>query len=245
MIVSWLGVVVPARDEEELLPACLAALARAAAHPDLGGLPVRLVVVADGCADATAALAGAAGADVLLRDRAGRGNVGAARDAGVRWLLAEAAASGAPPESTWVASTDADSTVPPAWLVAQATAAASGADAVVGTVTVDDWSGVPATAAGAFVAAYGAWRAAGPDAAHPHVHGANLGVRGSAYLAAGGFPAVRAGEDVALVRALQRRGAAVLRTSACPVRTSARRTPRAPGGFGTDIDRLAAGYSGG
>lgn len=245
MIASWLGVVVPARDEEELLPACLAALAAAAAHADLAGAPVRVVVVADGCADATAALARAGGVEVLVRDRRGRGNVGAARDAGVRWLLAEAAAAGAPPEGTWLASTDADSTVPPGWLVAHATAAASGADAVVGTVTVDDWSGIPATAASAFAAAYDAWRAGGPGAVHPHVHGANLGVRGSAYVAAGGFPPVRVGEDGALVRALERRGATILRTSACPVRTSGRRAPRAAGGFGSDIERLAVGRSGG
>ena len=41
---------------------------------------------------------------------------------------------------------------------------------------------------------------------HPHVHGANLGVTAAAYLAAGGFSALRTGEDHALVRALETAG---------------------------------------
>ncbi|MBJ7451033.1 MAG: glycosyltransferase, partial [Blastococcus sp.] len=57
MSASRLGVVVPARNEEELLPACLTALRAGIADPRLGGIPVHLVVVADGCTDGTAALA--------------------------------------------------------------------------------------------------------------------------------------------------------------------------------------------
>ncbi len=74
---------------------------------------------------------------------------------------------------------------------------------------------------------------------HPHVHGANLGVRGDAYLAVGGFPPLAVSEDAALVGALALAGRTVLRTPSCPVVTSARRHPRAPGGFGTDLDQLA------
>nr|WP_281371717.1 glycosyltransferase [Petropleomorpha daqingensis] len=231
--------VVPARDEVALLPACLAALREAAAHPARSGVPVVVVVVADGCTDATAEVAAAAGVVVL---EGGSGNVGAARDAGARWLLADAVAAGIAPERLWLATTDADSTVAPDWVLLHEIAAASGSDAVVGTVAVDDWTGVPAAAAAAFERAYGAWRDAGPAAVHPHVHGANLGVRGSAYVACGGFPPLPVGEDVALVRALEASGAVVLRTAASPVRTSARRRPRARGGVGDDIDRLASGY---
>ncbi|NEA42696.1 hypothetical protein G3I42_26205, partial [Streptomyces sp. SID11385] len=46
-----LAVVVPAHDEEALLPHALAALRRAARHPALP-VRVRVVVVADACADA-------------------------------------------------------------------------------------------------------------------------------------------------------------------------------------------------
>jgi len=239
---ALLGVVVPARNEAALLPACLAALRTAIAHPGRAGAPVRLVVVADGCTDGTAGVARAGGAVVLTGGEVGSGNVGAARDAGVRELLAEADRSGVPPERLWVATTDADSTVPPDWLLLHETAAASGVDAVVGTVAVGDWTGSPPHVAAAFDAAYTAWQGAG--AVHPHVHGAHLGVRGSAYLACGGFAAVPVSEDVALVRALERCGATILRTPASPVRTSARRLPRARGGFGDDIDRLASGRSG-
>ncbi|MGZ4546651.1 MAG: glycosyltransferase [Blastococcus sp.] len=239
---ALLGVVVPARNEAELLPACLAALRAAIAHPGRGDAPVRVVVVADGCTDDTADVARAGGAVVLSGGAVGSGNVGAARDAGVRELLAEADRAGVAPGRLWVATTDADSTVPPDWLVLHETAAASGVDAVVGTVAVGDWTGSPPHVAAAFDAAYTAWR--GTGAVHPHVHGAHLGVRGSAYLACGGFASVPVSEDVALVRALEQAGATILRTPASPVLTSARRLPRARGGFGDDIDRLASRHSG-
>lgn len=243
MSAARIGVVVPARNEAELLPSCLAALRAAVAHRGPEATPVRIVVVADGCTDGTADTARAAGVPVLSGGRAGGGNVGAARDAGVRWLLADAADAGVPPERLWVTTTDADSVVPSDWLEMHETAAASGLDAVLGTVTVADWSGVPPDVADAFETAYSAWKEV-EAAVHPHVHGASLGVRGSAYLACGGFPALEVGEDVALVRALERAGASILRTPASPVATSSRRTPRVSGGVGSDIARLASDLSG-
>ncbi len=231
-----LGVVVPARDEAELLPGCLAGLRRAARHPELAGLPVLVVVVADRCTDDTAALALAAGAVVVV----GSGDtVGAARHTGALRVLAEASHLGVPPERVWLAGTDADSRVPRDWLALQRATAESGADAVLGLVRVADWSGHPPHAAAAFTRAYDAWRGGG--AAHPHVHGANLGVRGDAYLAVGGFPPLAVSEDAALAAALDRAGRVVLRTPCSPVTTSARRHPRAPAGFGADLDRLADG----
>ncbi len=232
-----LGVVVPARDEAMLLPACLAALAQAARHPDVAGVPVLVVVVADRCTDDTAEIGRAAGARVLVTEA---GNVGAARHAGTLAVLQEAAARGVADDRVWLACTDADSRVPGDWLALQRTGAQSGVDAVVGTVQVADWSGLPDHVPARFLDAYEAWRGAGVTG-HPHVHGANLGVRGSAYRAVGGFPPLPVSEDVALVGALLGAGRVVLRTPASPVVTSARRTPRAEGGFGTDLDRLAAG----
>ncbi|MCW2929558.1 MAG: glycosyltransferase, partial [Actinomycetia bacterium] len=46
-MIRSVGVIVPAHDEQRLLPSCLAALHRAARA--LGGTPVHLVVVADAC----------------------------------------------------------------------------------------------------------------------------------------------------------------------------------------------------
>jgi len=232
VIPELLGVVVPARDEAATLPACLAALARAARHPDVAGVPVLVVVSADRCTDDTAALAAAAGALVVT----GPGEtVGDARHAGALAVLARARR----PERVWLASTDADSLVPEGWLALQVAAAESGVEALVGLVEVADWTGHPPHVAAAFTDAYDRWRTAGPGAVHPHVHGANLGVRGDAYLAVGGFPPLAVSEDAALVGALAMSGAAVLRTPSYPVVTSARRRPRATGGFGSDLDSLA------
>ncbi|MCO7222482.1 glycosyltransferase family 2 protein [Klenkia sp. PcliD-1-E] len=233
-----LGVVVPARDEAALLPGCLTALRHAATHPELAGVPVLLVVATDRCTDATAELARSGGAVVV--DSPGD-TVGDARHAGALRVLAEAAHRGVPPERVWLACTDADSRVPADWLALQRTAAESGVDAVLGLVRVVDWTGHPPHAAAAFARDYDAWRAGGPGALHPHVHGANLGVRGDAYLAVGGFPPLAVSEDAALAGALALAGRLLLRTPGSPVTTSARRSPRAPGGFGVDLDRLADG----
>ena len=72
------------------------------------------------------------------------------------------------------------------------------------------------------------------------MHGANLGFRASAYLAAGGFPALPTAEDRALVAELAAAGARVLRTRALPVTTSARREARAPHGFSRHLAELDA-----
>ena len=52
--IEAVGVVVPAHNEETLLPACLMALRRAV---NAVGIPVQLLVVADTCTDQTAATA--------------------------------------------------------------------------------------------------------------------------------------------------------------------------------------------
>jgi hypothetical protein len=73
---------------------------------------------------------------------------------------------------------------------------------------------------------------------HPHVHGANLGVRADAYLAAGGFAAHPTGEDHALWRALADRPR--IATRRIPVVTSARRRARAPSGFAGFLTAMAS-----
>jgi glycosyltransferase involved in cell wall biosynthesis len=226
-VIQAVGVVVPAHDEEELLPACLAALRAAAGR--LAGPPVHLVVVADACTDQTARLARAGGAQVVEIDAR---RVGAARAAGVSDVLHRT--RGSDPARLWLASTDADTLVPPDWLARQLGYARRGWEAVVGTVTVSDWSGHPGHVPELFAARYA--HASGP---HPHVHGANLGLTAAAYLAAGGFPARRTGEDHALVRALAASGRRILRTSELTVVTSARRHARAPRGFSHRLTTLA------
>jgi glycosyltransferase involved in cell wall biosynthesis len=220
------GVVVPAHNEETLLPACLAALRRAA---NAVGIPVQVLVVADTCADQTAVTAQACGARVIsIRAR----NVGAARAAGMTELLRLTA--GRDSAAIWLATTDADTVVPPGWLRRQLSYAGRGWDVVLGTVEVADWAEHPPHAPAAFDALYEF--GAGP---HPHVHGANLGIRASAYLAAGGFRPLRTAEDHALLAAATEAGCPVVQASDLTVQTSARRQARAPHGFSHLLRTLA------
>ncbi|GAA4385521.1 glycosyltransferase [Tsukamurella soli] len=70
-----------------------------------------------------------------------------------------------------------------------------------------------------------------PAPGHPHIYGANLGIRASTYLALGGFAPVATGEDRALVHVARDHGDGIVATDQAPVLTSARRHARAPHGF--------------
>jgi glycosyltransferase involved in cell wall biosynthesis len=244
-VIRSVGVIVPAHNEQDLLPSCLASLRRAARA--LRGMPVHVVVVADACRDRTAEAARRGGASVVTISAR---SVGAARAAGARELLRRT--GHLDPASVWLATTDADTLVPARWLRQQARYATQGWDAIVGTVKVTDWSGYPSGVRSRFRERYerGPEQSGEPSepnghdgsvtGRHPHVHGANLGFRASAYLRAAGFPALATAEDHALVAALTAAGSRVLRTRALPVVTSARRDPRAPHGFGDYLVQLEA-----
>ncbi|MER5890835.1 glycosyltransferase [Streptomyces sp. NPDC001941] len=229
-----LAVAVPARNEEALLPAALRAIAAAARHRDAAPARILTVVAADTCTDSTERIAERAGALVVpVRFR----NVGRARAAAVTAALSVLDDA---PDDVWIASTDADTRVPPHWLAHQLGHAASGWDAVIGTVTVDDRDPVPRWVADRHRRLYEHSRPlSGRTWVHPHVHAANLGVTARAHARAGGFPPLPLHEDRELLRALERTGARVLRDPACPVTTSGRTRPRARGGFGDHLARLA------
>ena len=228
--VGRVAVVVPARDEEELLPACLDGIdaARDALRSRRPDVEVVVVVVLDRCTDGTAAVVSAHGQ--VRGVWSDTGAVGAARAAGVAFALQdvpEAARS-----ATWIACTDADTTVPAHWLWRQVELAEAGADLVTGTVVPTDLGG----------GLFSRWRAGHTlGEGHPHVHGANLGVRADAYLAVGGFPAEPVHEDVLLVEAVRAAGHPCVATDTTRVRTSARRTGRVvAGGFAGYLRNLAA-----
>ena len=90
------GVVVPARDEEERVAACLHSVL--AALP--AGVATAVVAVLDRCTDRTADRV-PDGVEVLIND--GAACVGELRDRGVRHLLSRLAAR---PDRTWLLSTD-------------------------------------------------------------------------------------------------------------------------------------------
>ncbi|MDT0185999.1 glycosyltransferase [Microbacterium sp. ARD31] len=229
------AVVVPARDEEVLLPACLDAVAVAVdalrrEHPDVR---TRVVVVLDACRDASAQVV-ADRADVRADVRAlttDAACVGVARGAGVDAAASWAAGVGA--RRLWLASTDADSVVPPDWLTSHLRWATAGMGLVVGTVEPRPGDLDPVARA--------AWHRRHTLAdGHDHVHGANLGLTLAAYRSAGGFPPVPTHEDVRLVAAVRAAGVPHLATGAVPVVTSGRRIGRAPDGFADYLDGLGA-----
>ena len=239
---DFVTIVVPVRNEEILLPRALAALAVAidalAVVPQPDRPAVSVLLVLDQCTDFSAQVA--THWPDFDRVEIDAGAVGVARRYGVQRALrrlgaVSGAVSGAvfgasasavgdiEAERIWIASTDADSAVPPNWLIAQLAFARNGVDLVLGTVQPDDdlaahelvhWESLHTIGEG-----------------HPHVHGANLGVRADRYLAAGEFAPVDRDEDVLLVAALRDLGVTEARTALIPVLTSGRRLGRAPAGF--------------
>jgi hypothetical protein len=224
-----MAVIVPAADEEEHVGDCLSAIRAAAADVyRAAGIRVRVVLVLDRCLDQTAAIARrSAGVELVT---AGARNVGAARRAGAGRALAGPGRA----SELWLASTDADSQVPVRWLTGMLAEARAGAHLVLGTV-------VPGPGLGPARRRAWAGRHHLRDG-HPHVHGANLGIRGDAYLALGGWPALPTGEDAELARRATAAGhVRIARTAAIPVVTSTRRAGRAPQGFSGYLRDLSPG----
>ncbi|WP_336712038.1 glycosyltransferase [Arthrobacter sp. USHLN218] len=245
-------VVVPVRNEEALLGACIehirVAMDRLAeARP---GCSATLTLVLDSCTDTSGRIASAAAArDPRIRILDARfGSVGAARAAGAAAALGSllrggpvldtvlaggpvasggeltVLAGGSMASQAWIACTDADTRVPGHWLSVQAALADAGADAVLGTVEPDpdELDAVRLSS----------WRRQYTQQdRHSRIHGANLGLRASAYLAAGGFESVSEHEDVRLVARLRAAGAAVRSCPGLTAVTSGRLHGRTPAGF--------------
>lgn len=213
-------VVVPAHDEQERIGRLVASVLASAEHlaDSHPAVSVRLVVSADGCSDETVERARAAGAEVLEIERCG---VGAARSAGIAHALSGATSSS---DRVWLANTDGDTVVPVDWLRAHVEHAHEH-DALVGTVRPEPADLDPE--------AYERWRETrAREESIGSIHGANLGVRASAYLAAGGFGAEALHEDVGLVERLRGIGARIGATDRGEVVTSGRRDNRVAGGYG-------------
>lgn len=234
-----IGIVVPAKNEAELIGDCLLALERAADHRSLDNLPVRIVLVLDSCSDASEAAAFPAGRRASNRLEilySAAGNVGAARRSGFAHLLSTT--PGTAPEEIWLASTDADSQVPADWLARQLAWRREGVEAIAGTVELiedsDDRAGELRRRYESFVAPLGR------SDNHRHVHGANMSFSADAYLRAGGFAEVATGEDHLLWAALAAAGARQLAVGGIPVRTSGRLAGRAPDGFAVLLADLAS-----
>ncbi len=226
--VTRIGVVVPAHNEERLLARCLTAL-RAASRPV--PVPVTFIVVLDDCTDASRDICRQCGVDSQeIKAR----NVGTARAIGFQTLIDDEPN----PARLWLASTDADSQVEPTWLHQQLDLARAGADVVLGVVRLDQDSAAPELRH-AFDADY--QKHLFDDGTHNHVHGANLGLRASVYLRAGGFPQIPNHEDHRLIHRLRRTpGVIITRSQQLIVSTSARLESRCDGGFAATLAPLVA-----
>jgi len=232
-----LGVVVPVHDEQDLLSAALEAISDSLHEMRDLEVNCEVVIVLDACVDRSASLVAE-----WQRRHAQRNNmsvscvtcdvrnVGIARRLGCAVVLEKL--HGIDPARVWIATTDADSRVPRRWLRAQLTEHEAGSDVWAGRVRVTDWSLHRRVLQTRWQREY--------ESEHQPIHGANLGFNAGLYLAAGGFPPLRTGEDRALVRAMGACGAHCCFDDSLPVVTSARRVARAPHGFSHALNLIEA-----
>jgi glucosyl-3-phosphoglycerate synthase len=221
-------VAVPARDEEVLIGRCMRALA------DQRGVArdaYEVILVLDGCTDATRERAVHAAGDLRLHviERPPLG-VGAARRLGMDVACERLLTAGSP--DGLVATTDADSEVEPGWLAALLQAAAGGARAIGGEVIVDGLDDALAQRRSVRLAAR---LRALPGAAHPHFSGASIAVTAATYRRVGGLEPRAALEDEAFARALARARVPITRIVGARVRTSPRPAGRAFRGLARDL----------
>ncbi|MCR6482527.1 glycosyltransferase [Amycolatopsis sp. OK19-0408] len=231
-MITAVGVVVPARDEAELIGACLAALAEALARLP-PGVERAVCVVADRCTDSTAAVARAAHRPALLVETRAERTIGEVRDLGVARVRE---ALGTPATRTLLLSTDADTRVTPDWARAHVARARQGYHAIAGTAELS----VPfSTSARALSRYEHVLDRARTPAGHGSVYGANLGVRADAFEVVGGFGRHASGEDHDLWRRLGQAGFRRCFEPGAPVVTSARLRGRAPDGLAALLRSLA------
>ncbi len=224
------AVVVPARDEERLLPACLDSVARAVeALARAPGVACRVFVVLDSCRDGTA--------DVVARPR------------GVTAVPVAAGYVGAPaprasrrPPSGHGASTRPDVDRQHRRRHRRATTLADGAGRPRGRRPRPRRRHGAARPGDLTDHELRLWRERHTlGDGHEHVHGANLGFTLAAYRGVGGFPHLSVHEDVGLVLALRRSGVPPwIAAGGLAAVTSGRREGRAPHGFAAYLDGLGA-----
>jgi glycosyltransferase involved in cell wall biosynthesis len=226
-----MAIIVPACNEEERIALCLSSIRASTrrVQREYPQVSCDVVVVLDRCADQTGSLVDSYGVRTITSTV---GRVGGARHLGAVDAITRSRHAGIPDHQVWLANTDADSTVPDSWLATQFSLANAGFDAVIGTVTP----------AGLDSRLEGIWRQKHQLAeGHNHVHGANLGLRASTYVQAGGFAAVSLHEDLDLVNRVKARTTRWMTTHRTNVRTSARTQSRVEGGFASYLADLGSG----
>jgi glucosyl-3-phosphoglycerate synthase len=233
------SVVVPARDEEDLIRDCLRALA---GQIGLDRSEYEVIVVLDACVDGTARAVEEVGAEhpelrFSVIEGPGHG-AGPARATGMDLACGRLEGAGRP--GGLIATTDADSVVAEDWLIRQLEALEAGAEAIGGDVTLEDASAAALPPAivrrrqRELVARTQIAAAHGP-AEHAHFSGASLGVTPRAYRAVGGMAWLTALEDQDLEDRLVEAAIPIHRPSPVRVTTSARTRGRAERGLAKDL----------
>ena len=221
---AWhIAVLIPARNEEKLLSRCLQSVERARLELPFG-VTTDVIVVADSCTDRTYDIACERLSNKGTVARSMAGNVGTAR------ALASSLALNRSQNVSrycWFANTDADCEVPKNWLLQQLEFARQGIEAVAGRVSVDTFAEHLPHVAQRFQETYTVFS----DGSHPHVHGANLGIRADVYQAIGGWQDLATAEDHQLWNRLVEHGRLCRSVASLSVVTSGRRVGRAPLGF--------------
>lgn len=240
------SVVVPARDEEDLIGSCLQALA---AQEGVPHEQYEVLLVLDRCTDSTEARAlQVAGAHPSLRlhllDGPGRGS-GQARRVGMDAACSRLLGLGKP--RALISSTDADTIVAPDWLAAQLTAADRGARAIGGRIELADDGSLPEGLLD--------WHAARGDsrrrkllsdseqsgeAQHWQFSGASLALTAEVYQQVGGLEPQDTLEDEHLESVLRQSGVPIDRLRSVRVTTSARLVGRAGQGLARDLSAATA-----
>ena len=130
------SVLIPARDEEDLLPRCLeSVLAAREALLDVASCDV--VVAVDSSIDDTLAIAQRMLGNAGVAIQCTAGIVGVARASAAKVALQRRTQT---PSRIWLANTDADCWVPPTWLTEQPESAEAGVQAIAGIVDVDSFA---------------------------------------------------------------------------------------------------------
>lgn len=245
------SVVVPARNEETLIGACLRALA---GQDGIAPEEYEVILVLDDCTDATELRAREVARThpdlrLHLLDGPGKG-AGHARRAGMEAACQRLLHLDKP--TGLIASTDADTVVAPDWLSIQLECADRGARAIGGRIELAEEEGLPEHVA-RWRRDQGANRHRNLLAENAEVYnnvmehwqfsGASLALTAAVYQEIGGLEPLTALEDEYLERVLRQRGVPIERPLAVKVRTSARRNGRAERGLAQDL-ALASWFHG-
>jgi glucosyl-3-phosphoglycerate synthase len=238
-------VVVPARNEEELIGSCLQALAE---QEQVSCKEYEILLVPDRCTDGTETRARDVAAyypalRLYFLDGPGKGS-GHARRVGMEAACDRLHTVGRP--HALISSTDADTVVAPDWIAVQLAAAERGARAIGGRIELADDGTMP-EALLAWHPTRGASRyrklLSEPEPSgrteHWQFSGASMALTAAVYQKVGGLEPRYVLEDEQLERVLRRHGIPIERLLSVRVATSARLVGRAGRGLAHDLSAAA------